>query len=184
MVSANLVPNSKLADIWDYLSLTEYEKQVIEGLQIIEPRIMALSFVAQDSERSGLRAPYVSLKGSTEPIALKSMGDGTFKILNLLIMLLSSKESILCIDEFENGLHWSVQPKVWQAVFRLAKKLDVQVFATTHSRDCIAGFNEVWQDQEDEGCFLRLDREGEDIYPTYYPPSSLNDALEMDIEVR
>lgn len=51
----------------------------------------------------------------------------------LTLKLLGAKGGFLLIDEFENGLHYSVQEKVWQLVFELAEQLKVQVFATTHS---------------------------------------------------
>ena len=40
-------------------------------------------------------------------------------------------------DEVENGLHYSIMPKVWQAVGTAAKNFDTQVVATTHSYECM-----------------------------------------------
>jgi AAA15 family ATPase/GTPase len=49
----------------------------------------------------------------------------------------------LLIDEIENGLHWSILPKVWRFLVETARVLDVQVFATTHSKDCIEALAEL-----------------------------------------
>ncbi len=52
----------------------------------------------------------------------------------------SASHGVLLIDEFENGLYWEAQVEVWKALTAAAKSFDVQIFATTHSRDCIQGF--------------------------------------------
>lgn len=63
---------------------------------------------------------------------------------------------MLIIDEFENGLHWSTQKDVWNIIFKLASRLNVQVFCSTHSRDCINGFEHVWADNKESGSFIRV----------------------------
>ena len=45
---------------------------------------------------------------------------------------------LIFIDEIENGIHYSVQKDVWNAIGKLARDLDIQVFATTHSLEMIA----------------------------------------------
>ncbi|EDN65240.1 conserved hypothetical protein [Beggiatoa sp. PS] len=91
----------------------------------------------------------------------------------------------MLIDEFENGLHYTVQPKVWELIFQLAKELNIQVFATTHSQDCVESFHAVWETQENEGTFYRLDNdsnEGVSVMP--YDCEILAYALETDGEMR
>lgn len=78
---------------------------------------------------------YVKIEGIDEPLPLKSMGDGITRLFHIIVALVNARNGILLIDEFENGLHWSVQPKVWDIVFQLSEKLNVQVFATTHSHE-------------------------------------------------
>jgi AAA15 family ATPase/GTPase len=47
---------------------------------------------------------------------LKSMGDGITRLFQIILSLVNAKDGLLLIDEFENGLYWSVQPKVWDIV--------------------------------------------------------------------
>ena len=63
--------------------------------------------------------------------------------------------------------------------------MNVQVFATTHSRDCIEGFDGAWNRESNSGSFMRLDLD-EHIHSgvTPYNSETLTDALEMDVEVR
>ncbi len=65
------------------------------------------------------------------------------RALGISLALVNVKDGILLIDEFENGLYYSVQPDLWQSIFRVARRLNVQVFATTHSWDCVEGFQKA-----------------------------------------
>jgi AAA15 family ATPase/GTPase len=130
------------------------------------------------------RIPLVRIDGIKEPLPLKSMGDGMTRIFHIIVALVNAQHGILLVDEFENGLHWSVQPLVWKMIFRIAQDLDVQVFATTHSRDCIAGFDSAWNENEGLGAFFRLEaREGR-VDVTEYTSDTLTDSIDMDVEIR
>ena len=88
------------------------------------------------------------------------------------------------IDEFENGLHYSVQPDAWRMIFRLAQRLDVQVFATTHSSDAVEAFQEAATESPEDGVLLKLTRRGDKIHPTVFAEEELASATRYDIEVR
>ncbi len=129
--------------------------------------------------------PLVSSSNSLEPLPLKSMGDGMTRLFHIIVALVNAKDGLLLIDEFENGLHWSVQQAVWETVFRLATHLNVQIFATTHSRDCIAGFEGAWLQARDAGAFFRLQVcvDGSPCVKAY-SLETLADSLDTDVEVR
>ena len=59
------------------------------------------------------------------------------KLLNLYCAMLISKAKVLLIDELENGLYYSILPQIWRGIATLAESEQIQVFATTHSRECI-----------------------------------------------
>jgi AAA15 family ATPase/GTPase len=178
------MPNKKLSSLWDLTSLnSDLKPYVIEALHLVDIRITGVGFIDVYSEEHS-RIPLVTMEGIEEPLPLKSMGDGMMRLFHIILALVNAKNGILLIDEFENGLHWTVQPKVWNVVFQVAERLNVQVFATTHSRDCIAGFEQAWNEYPEYGAFFRLDRKNGTIKATEYNLETLNDSLEMDVEVR
>lgn len=186
IVSTENMPNRKLAALWDLTSLTDLESEVISALRLIDGRVTGVAFV-EDVNRgtaSDNRVPLVKIKGIDEPLPLKSMGDGMTRLFHIIVALVNARNGLLLIDEFENGLHWSVQPKVWDIVFQLSERLNVQVFATTHSRDCIKGFYQAWNNYPTLGAFFRLDAKNESIKATEYTSESLSDSIDMDVEVR
>ena len=186
LVSTENMSNRKLAALWDLTSLTNLESEVISALSLIDDRISGVAFVEDISKENtnNNRIPLVKIKGIDEPLPLKSMGDGITRLFHIIVALVNARNGLLLIDEFENGLHWSVQPKVWDVVFQLSERLNVQVFATTHSRDCVEGFEHAWNKYPSLGSFLRLDRKDEFIKATEYTSETLTDAIDMDVEVR
>ena len=193
VVSAQSTDSNDLGSLWDKIGLTSLGPEVIAGLQLIEPKIKILSFVdAEDRRRyrtpivrsSMARIPMVQYSDVLEPLSLQVFGDGILRLFEILLSLVNARDGILVIDELENGLHYTIHPKVWDIVFRLAKKLNVQVFATTHSWDCIRGFEVAWRDHLDAGTFFRLDVKEDRVKATYYDLNVLQDAIIADVEVR
>ncbi|MEG3989026.1 AAA family ATPase [Microcoleus sp. S28C3] len=189
IVSTENMPNRKLAALWDLTSLTDLESEVISALGLINDRVTGVAFVENNASdfrtrENDQRIALVKIKGIDEPLPLKSMGDGMTRLFHIIVALVNARNGLLLIDEFENGLHWSVQPKVWDIVFQLSDKLNVQVFATTHSRDCIKGFDQAWNNYPTLGAFFRLDEKNGLIKATEYTSETLNDSMDMDVEVR
>ena len=175
---------NKVALLWDSITLSEKEKAVINALKIIDPDIEGLSFVA-DSINKNFRNPIVKLNGVERPFPLKSMGDGIYRILKLILALVNSDNGFLFIDEFENGLHYSVQEKLWEIIFKLANSLNIQVFATTHSNDAIYSFAKTLDDNgEFEGALYRLDRKKDKIKAFPFSKEEITEAARQKINLR
>ncbi|GAB4048110.1 AAA family ATPase [Spirosoma litoris] len=134
--------------LWDKITSPERNKYVEDALRLVEPDVVGLRYVLPDVESYGTRKKderigRVQLKGSDKPVYLRSMGDGINRILTIILAMVNCENGYLLIDEFENGLHYSVQEKLWEIIFYLAERLNIQVFATTHSNDTIKAFGEV-----------------------------------------
>lgn len=144
-VSSSFNPLSESSDRihWGAIVLTEKEKYVIDALKIVEPRIEQLSYAGDN-----LGKPYVRLKNESMPVPLRSMGDGINRVLKIILSMVVCENGTFIIDEFENGLHYSVQEKLWEIIFQLADKLNIQVFATTHSNDTIKSFESIVNSNE------------------------------------
>jgi AAA15 family ATPase/GTPase len=129
----------------------------------------------------------VSLTGVKEAVPLSTLGEGTSRALWIGSALVNSETGVLLIDEIENGLHYSVQPEMWQMIFETARELDVQVFATTHSHDCVQAFQQVSSEHEEEGMLISLRRkrsDPEDIVAVPIEEDELEYAVETHTDVR
>lgn len=105
--------------------------------------------------------------------------------LGIALAQVNAKDGILLIDEFELGLCYSVQPDLWRFIFRMARSLNVQVFATTHSWDSIEAFERAArEDHQEKGLLIRLESKKGGIGVTLYDERELTIATREHIEVR
>lgn len=169
--------------LWDNIILTEKESYVIEALKIIEPNTERIAFIEENQRE---RTAVIKLSNSNTVVPLRSMGDGINRILTIILALVNADGGYLLIDEFENGLHHSVQEKLWNIIFNLSRNLKIQVFVTTHSEDCISGFENILNkpDNFHEGKLIRLDNDNGKIKQIEFDGLELRIANENDIEIR
>jgi AAA15 family ATPase/GTPase len=167
---------------WSKIALTDNEKYVIQTLNIIDKSIERFTYVI---ERNELKSK-VSLN-TGEVVNLRSMGDGINRILTIMLSMVNCKDGYLLIDEFDNGLYVSVQKQLWEIVFYLANKLNIQVFATTHSHDCIDAFADVLGSgkyAESDGIMVRLDNYEGNIDATIYESDDIFNTIRAEVDPR
>ena len=182
-VYSNGLHIEKLTEIWDDVILQNEEDEVVTALKLITEKVKDLNFINYP-KGCKQRVPVVRVEGINERVPLNSLGEGMNRLLGIALALVNCKDGILLIDEIEIGLHYSVLPDVWKLIFKTAKDLNVQVFATTHSSDCIEAFAHAAYDSPEEGMLIRLERHGEKIVAKTIKEERLVDAVNYDVEVR
>jgi AAA15 family ATPase/GTPase len=181
-VKASGLDDEDIANLWDKIVLTDLEEFAVESLKLIAPNVQRISFRGED--RRNQRIPIVKTSDSEKPFPLRSLGEGMSRILGITLSLANGKNGALIVDEIESGLHYSVLPDVWKLIFKTAKDLNVQVFATTHSKDCIEAFAQAAVDSPEDGMLIRLERHAEKIVAKTINEEMLADAVNYDVEVR
>lgn len=183
-IHTNNINREANSSLFDNITLTDKEQYIIEALKIIEPDTERIAFV--DSGNKQERIALIKLSNSKDVIPLGSMGDGINRILTIILALVNCNDGYLLIDEFENGLHYTVQEQLWEVIFKLAKELNIQVFATTHSNDCISSFSSVLNRSGNKslGRYIRLDNIKGEIKEVVFSSEELTIAEEQDIELR
>lgn len=195
VVPTEFISIDELADAWDAIALTDEEDVVKRALRIVSPDFESLVFVRADGSTAPgryrpMRTAMVKLTGVPRPVPLNSMGDGMLRVLQLALKLFAAKGGFLLIDEFENGLHYSVQEKVWVLLFEVAERHNIQIFATTHSWDCIESFTKVAVDRtQTDGVLFRLGRSVRTsdhgrVIATAFDEAALQNITQADVEVR
>ena len=175
----------EIGKYWDNITLGPMENDVLNTLKIIEPDIERVNLIGtQKSSRMRERIPIVKVSSFTTPIPLKSLGEGMNRMFGIALAIVNAKDGILLVDEIESGLHYSVLQEMWHFIYEAAKQLNVQVFATTHSWECITGFQQAAQDNKEDGMLIRLANKKGKILPTYFDEKDLSIATREQIEVR
>jgi AAA15 family ATPase/GTPase len=181
-------PSNPVQAAVDYnrVILKRRKKKVEDLLRQIEPRLLTIE--ALQTGQSGHQSTpmlYAELSGLSEMIPVTQLGQGFNRLLDIYSELVVADAKVLLIDEIENGLHYSVLQQVWKGLFLAAKEFDVQIFATTHSWECILEADKAareWEPYELE--LIRLDRVNEDIKATIIDQGALATAKELKWEMR
>jgi len=183
-VPANGLDAEVVGAFWDNITLTNLQQQVINALKIVEPRVEGLNLIIAPEQRNE-RIPVIKIANSDGRIPLRSMGEGMNRMLGIALAISNAADGLLLIDEIESGLHYSVQLEMWRLILQAARRLNVQVFATSHSWDCIEAFQKATlEDKKEEGVLIRLGRIKEDIVATAFDERELGIATRDQIEVR
>lgn len=121
-------------------------------------------------------------RGHLIPIAL--MGEGMVRLTNLFLRIASAENGVILTDEIENGLHHSILLKGWQAVGRLAREFNVQLFLTTHSYECIVAAHKAFRESESyDFALCRLERTKEGTRAISYDKEALAGSVEAGLEM-
>jgi AAA15 family ATPase/GTPase len=172
-----------LRRFWDEVNLTPEEEDVVKAMQILEPRIQRIGLVSRPNSINAIK---LRLLDESNPVSLSRLGDGMRRLFGIAMALSVTKSGYLVIDEIDTGLHYNVQTDMWRLVLETAKRLNVQVFATTHSWDCISAFQSAMEEMEDPaiGKLIRLDARGGQLRAVEYKAEELEIAVSHGIEVR
>jgi len=93
---------------------------------------------------------------------------------------------VLLVDEIENGLHHSVLRGFWARLNRMAKAAGVQIFAATHSHECIDAAITAFGEESDDLAVHGLYRAGSQRPPeaTFFTGPTLAAARDASFELR
>ena len=181
-----LLGNNEVAELWDEVALTDEEDRAVQALNLVlDGKVDRVTMIGDGQRRIYDRRVVVKLRDYDRPVPLRSLGDGAARLFGMALALAGSRNGFLVIDEAENGIHHSVHGDFWRMILQTAAENDVQVFAATHSFDCVRGFAHAAMDSpESEGVLVRLERQGECTRAVVYSESALETAAEQGIEVR
>jgi predicted ATP-dependent endonuclease of OLD family len=191
LVNNRLQLNAKyIRDVYSLNRLCEYFspiatdfaklEKLVGLLQELEPRFKDLRLGVEDD-----KTYIIANVGLPQGLSMSSLGDGINKLLTILLTALRDDCKILLLDEIETGFHYSFYPKLWSILAKLAKETGCQIFATTHSYECIGGAKELNANEPDIFGFFRLDRDKDgNIIPKVFTQSMFETSFENGWEVR
>lgn len=156
------------------------QDEVLTTLRLLESRLQRLTLLVVERE------PIIHGDiGMSELVPLPLMGEGIGRLLSIILAIANAKGGTILIDEIENGLHYSVLTDVWKALADAARRSDVQIFATTHSQECIRAAHEAFESSEQyDFRYHRLERVKDEIRAVTYDQETLATSDEMNLEMR
>ncbi len=158
------------------------EERIESLLREIEPRLKRVRVFPDEQTNQPLI--HVGLDRG-EALPSNQLGQGFNRLLRIYSALLCADAKIFLIDEIETGLHHTALPMFWKGLAAMARQEDVQIFATSHSREAIFDAHRVFStDLEYDFAYHRLERDEKQIRVLTYGKDRLDGADERNFEVR
>lgn len=171
---------SEDAERFGQLDIIGKQDKILNFLRLIEPNLKSLSSISM-GDTSLVHGDV----GLARKIPVSYMGDGVSRLLTIILAIATSKSGIVVIDECENGIHYSVMPKIWEGIARAAREFDCQVIATTHSDECLkSAYNGLSGELEKDLSYVRLDKLDNKTVAKTFDYEMLKVAVETNMEVR
>lgn len=156
-------------------------KELLDTLSIVRPSVTNIQLL-QEGANSILYAQMED--GVLLPFPM--LGDGVQTVLSIALAIINLPGGVLLLDEFDSAIHYSILSDVWEKIAILADKYNCQIFAVTHSRECVQaaldGATRVSRQKDLQ--YIRLERNDSGNAAICYESSDLTDALKAEWEIR
>lgn len=123
--------------MWNNMVREGRESEVVDALKLLERNLDSIHFL--DASHHGRGGIVLGLEGWDQRRPIGDQGEGIRRLLALALSLTQLSGGVLLVDEIGAGLHWTLLADLWKLVIEQAARTNTQVFATTHSCDCIRG---------------------------------------------
>ena len=130
---------SDFGSVYKKIVIAGNKEYLLDAFRLIEPEIIEVEYITNQ---------LLLMRKGENLMPINVFGDAMMKLCTIVMPFILGKHKIILIDEIENGIHHANQRKFWKMLFDLAKKFDIQVFATSHSAEMIAAFQDVGKNKE------------------------------------
>jgi energy-coupling factor transporter ATP-binding protein EcfA2 len=186
-ISQDSLERSSMSEMWDKVATEGKEQDVVGAMKILDKNLNSIVFLSGDrpfrfESRGGILLGFEGMQGR---LPLGSYGEGMRRLLALSLSLAKTQNGILLVDEIDTGLHYSIMGDMWRLVAQTAKRYNIQVFATTHSSDCVRGLDWLCRNHPALGEEVTLQKiEPELQTAVALDAEQIRISFEQDIEVR
>ena len=177
-----------MSDLFNQIAPLNPENETkLEDLlrQSIEPRLRRLRYAKPQGTHTHL--VYVDL-GEGPMLPFTQLGQAFARTLQVYCEIFAKRPNILLVDEIESGLYFEGLEDYWKGLMAVLEDQNVQLFATTHSRECMEAAHRAAASMKDDPLrFLRLDRRIDDpskIVATTFGKEEMQTAIEFNREMR
>lgn len=107
--------------------------------QHFDDNIQSIDLISVDD----LNRFVVKTRDGKTPMELTKYGEGLQRIFEISLYIINSVGGCLLIDEIDSAIHKSLLEEFIDFVTKLAEEYNVQLFITTHSKECVKVFSRL-----------------------------------------
>lgn len=101
----------------------------------------------------------ITMKREKRTVELNKLGKGINKFVDILIKLRCCRGTLVALDDIDSGIHYENFELLWRLIFQQHIDFGTQIFASTHSLECIEAFSHTCTELNDRyGAYFELAR--------------------------
>ncbi len=153
---------------------------IMDFIRAFDPSINKIEAVLKNDQ------PVFIVDSDTFPdktVELSSYGEGLVRIFEVALCIACCRNGVLLIDELETAIHFSMLVRYAEFIQNMAESFNVQIFITTHSKECIDAFASSGCDLNDISAY-RLAEKNNSVEAKYISGSDLKylvDSIDFDM---
>ncbi len=123
-----------LAQQFSDIDVKNQKGRLVTAIKKVFPVIEDLSL---QSTAAGISDLYCTIAELPEKIPVALLSTGIHRYLAILITIATQPNGVILVDEIENGIFHESLEKAWRGIFQFCELYNVQLFASTHSKECL-----------------------------------------------
>lgn len=156
-------------------------REIIEFIKTIDNKIESIELI----EKNGVKRFSVTSSEFEEARDITTYGEGVQRVFEIALAFAYCKNGILLIDELETAIHKSLLRDFTKFLQLFAEKFNVQVFVTSHSKECIDAFVQNGYEDNSELMAYLLEYKNQKLTYRYIDGDRLHDLIDsMDLDIR
>jgi hypothetical protein len=162
------------------LSKTGDAEPIIDALRKEFPFLVGLS-IEFAASNPGI---FASIQGQKIKLPVGLVSEGINKLLSILIGIRTYKRGAVLLDQIEDGFYFERFPSIWRIIHQFAEDNEVQIFAATHSLECLRAMLPTVKKNEQDFMLLRAERANGHSQFTQIEGKLFEAALAQGFDVR
>jgi hypothetical protein len=170
---ASVNPNT--VQQFSQLKVTRAATTIIDEMKKEFPFIRTIDVAAPQN----ISAIFAEVSNKFPMIPIGQVSSGVSKIFAALTSIASMGGGVVLIDEIENGIYYDRYGALWRSIYEFAKLSNVQIFASTHSKECLEGLATASEKWMNDVSFIRATKTDCGSTLEQFHGSSMFDAMRI-----
>jgi len=148
-ISSLYISSKQLDELYAGAKIARKRKEIDEFINNFDSDLIEYDIIKD--------TPVCFSKNLESYVNLNEYGNGLKRYISFVCAIWANENGCVFIDEIENGVHHSHLDMLWKVILETSKDANCQVFATTHSKECIDSYARVSKKlEEDDIAFVAL----------------------------
>lgn len=162
------------------LSKTSQESLIVDAVREEFPLIKTLSVELT----GGAGVIYASVDSLPGKVPVGVVSNGVMKFLYLLLGITAYRKGIVLVDEIEDGFYYDRLSNIWSSLLKFCKNMECQLFATTHSLECLRAMLPAVENDQGDFSLIRTTREETKIGVSVFSGKALVSLIRQGFDPR